>query len=109
RVRSLDAAYYEASFARDPVISGCRQGVSSTPSQAGALAVTEPPEPRPRPGSGGLRVGGYMLGIGVITFGVSLALVSSADVFLIGMTVGALLFAIGLIVLLISAIIMAAN
>jgi hypothetical protein len=78
----------------------------AAPPPAPAAVNADPPA---RPGERGLRIGGYMLGIGVITFGVSLALVSSVDVFLIGMTVGALLFAIGLITLLISAIISASS
>ena len=119
RVMSLDAAYYEASFARDPIISSCRQGVDRTPPSSHAPGAApgvvpgvppagmEVPPPKSSPGSRGLRAGGYMLGIGVLTFGVSTALVSTSAAFLVGMTVGALLFAIGLITLLISAIIAA--
>jgi hypothetical protein len=124
RVRSLDAAYYEAHFVRDPDIAACREGVDRTPPPAPRSAVPgapgmaappigmEPPPPRSKPGSRGLRAGGYMLGIGVITFGVSAAIVSGASegaitLGLIGMTAGALLFSIGLITLLISAIIAA--
>jgi hypothetical protein len=106
RVRSLDPAYYEASFARDPVITGCRVGYDQT-APGDSPAMQEEPKEQPRPGARGLRTGGYMLGIGVVTFGVSLLLVSASDAFLIGMTVGAILFAIGLITVLISAIIMA--
>jgi hypothetical protein len=123
RVRSIDAAYYEAHFVRDPDIVACRQGVDRTPRPAPfpggpgaqppapgaqpAASDMEVPEPKKQPGRRGLRVGGYMLGIGVVTFGLSLALVSSSEAFLVGMTVGALLFSIGLITLLISAIIAA--
>jgi hypothetical protein len=51
-----------------------------------------------------------LLGIGVVTFGVSVAIVSAGGTaLLVGATIGALLFAIGLVVLLVGAIIYAAN
>jgi hypothetical protein len=62
-----------------------------------------------RPGTGAMHAAGYMMGIGVVTFGLSAALVDSSDAFLIGLTVGALLFAIGLITLIVGAIIYSAN
>ena len=62
-----------------------------------------------RPGTGAMHAAGYMMGIGVVTFGISLALVDSSDAFLIGLTVGALLFAIGLVTLIVGAIIYASN
>jgi hypothetical protein len=62
-----------------------------------------------RPGTGAMHAAGYMMGIGVVTFGISAALVDSSDAFLIGLTVGALLFAIGLITLIVGAIMYSAN
>jgi hypothetical protein len=62
-----------------------------------------------RPGTGAMHAAGYMMGIGVVTFGLSAALVDTSDAFLIGLTVGALLFAIGLVTLIVGAIIYAAN
>ena len=54
--------------------------------------------------------GAWLLGIGVVTFGVSAAIVSAGGTaLLVGATIGALLFAIGLIVLLVGAIIYAVN
>jgi hypothetical protein len=80
-----------------------------------ALAAPQPrfvemeePTPKPRRGERGLRVGGYMLGIGVVVGGLSLLLVNSSEVFLIGLTAGAMLFAIGLLTLLISGILLLA-
>jgi hypothetical protein len=62
------------------------------------------------PGSGAVKTGAKMMGIGAITFGVSAIFVANdAFPFVIGMTVGAVLFAIGLITLIVGAIIVAAN
>ena len=62
------------------------------------------------PGSGAVKVGAKMMGIGAVTFGISTIFVAN-DVFpfVVGMTVGALLFAIGLLTLIVGAIIYAAN
>jgi hypothetical protein len=121
RVMSLDGAYYEANFARDPIIVACRQGVDRSvrepvPGTPGAQLAPppgmEPPPPKRKPGHRGMRAGGYLLGIGVLTFGVSAAIISGSGdgafaIGALGLTAGALLFAIGLITLLISAIIAA--
>ncbi|MEO8844800.1 MAG: hypothetical protein ABI591_23635 [Kofleriaceae bacterium] len=84
----------------------------------GSVAPMRPmPPPAPpkekhegaRPGTGAMHAAGYMMGIGVVTFGVSAALVDSSEAFLFGLTVGAVLFAAGLITLIVGAIIYAAN
>jgi hypothetical protein len=108
-VLSLDRAYHDAYFATNPLIANCREALTVPPPTTAPLGTTGPVESKRRPGSTGLRVGGYMLGIGVVVFGVSLLLVGSSEVFLVGLTVGALLFAIGLVTVIISALIMAAN
>ncbi len=79
------------------------------PRMATPTYAMEEPKPKPRAGERGLRVGGYMLGIGVVVGGLSLLLVESSEVFLFGLTAGALLFAIGLLTIVISAIIMASG
>jgi hypothetical protein len=84
---------------------------SMQPMPPGATPV-QPPKPLkwdggPRPGTGAMRAAGYMMGIGVVTFGISAALVDSSDAFLIGLTVGAVLFAIGLVTLIVGAILYA--
>ncbi len=62
------------------------------------------------PGSGTVRTGVTMMGIGAVTFGLSAIFVSNGVFpFVFGMTVGAVLFAIGLIALIVGAIIVAAN
>jgi hypothetical protein len=57
-----------------------------------------------------LKVGGAMMGVGVVTFGVSALVLSSggSDGFLIGITVGSILFGLGLLFLIVGAIIAAA-
>jgi hypothetical protein len=55
------------------------------------------------------RAGGYMMGIGVIVFGISVLLVDTSDAFLVGGTLGALLIAVGFLVLIIGAIIAATS
>jgi hypothetical protein len=77
------------------------------PGQSRPPKETAKPE---RPGSGGLRVGGYMFGIGLVV-GLGSFLIVAAGSFagLFGLTLAAVLVGIGLIVLLISAIIYAAN
>jgi hypothetical protein len=56
-----------------------------------------------------LKVGGAMMGVGVVTFGVSALILSSggSNGFLIGITVGSILFGLGLLFLIIGAIIAA--
>ena len=55
-----------------------------------------------------ITTGCWLLGIGVVTFGLSTIFVSAGVVpFLIGMTVGAILFAVGFICLIVGALIYA--
>lgn len=85
-----------------------------------------PPQPLPPPGPAALpppaptshprrytvlKAGGVMMGIGAVTFGVSALILSSggADAFLVGLTVGSILFGIGLLFLIVGAIIAAAS
>jgi hypothetical protein len=69
-----------------------------------------PPEPGGHPGSSTVTTGAWLLGIGLVTVGVSAAVIASGGTALVvGVTIGALLFAIGLVVLLVGAIIYAAN
>jgi hypothetical protein len=89
----------------DPSAPPIAAGPGATPPRAPAPVT--PTKPKSKPGSKGMKVGGYMLGIGIITFGLSALLVDASEAFLVGATVGALLFAIGLLVVLISAIIAA--
>lgn len=73
-------------------------------------ALKAQPPDGTHPGTGTIRTGAWLLGIGVLTFGVSAGLVSiGATPLLIGMTVGALMFAIGLIVLIVGALIYVAS
>jgi hypothetical protein len=105
RVRELDPAYFEAVFVRDPVIANCKQRVLPAHRMS-----AEPEEKKSHPGEGGLRAGGYMLGIGLITGLVSVLFVAFEPLVvpgLIGLTVAVLLFGIGLIVLFISALVYA--
>ena len=67
-------------------------------------------EPKSKPGEKGIRAGGYMLGIGLIFGLVGLLLVAAeAFVGLFALTIAVILFGIGLIVLLISALIQATS
>ncbi|HLL20697.1 MAG TPA: hypothetical protein VK427_01125 [Kofleriaceae bacterium] len=101
RVAEIDLTYYQTVFATDPEILTCQAGISR-----------EPPGPampsKHRPGSTGLRVGGYMLGVG---FGIGLVSVillnagGAGGVGLVGLTVGALMIGIGLLVLVFSALV----
>ncbi|HSS00291.1 MAG TPA: hypothetical protein VLM79_24705 [Kofleriaceae bacterium] len=56
-----------------------------------------------------LKVGGAMMGVGAVTFGVSALILSSggSDGFLIGITVGSILFGLGLLFLIVGALIAA--
>ena len=76
----------------------------------------QPPPPAVAPGGTKhkyrlLKTGGVMMGIGAITAGVSALIVSSggADGFLIGITVGSILFGLGFLFLIVGAIIAAAS
>ena len=115
RVRELDPTYHELVFQTDPVIGSCKPGVSQLrPVPATSARVTaESPQ---HPGNGGLRAGGYMLGIGMLTglgsavlLGIGGSASGIAVVGVIGLTVAVILVGLGLITLLISALIYAAN
>ncbi|TMQ08590.1 MAG: hypothetical protein E6J91_32735 [Deltaproteobacteria bacterium] len=73
---------------------------------APAPVVTAPP-----PGHRGMKIGGVMMGVGVVVAGASALILSGGGPFgfVVGITVGAVLFGIGLIVLIISAIIAAVD
>lgn len=87
---------------------GTASAAGSDPS-SGAAAQPQPFGPRPTRGKGAVRAGAYMLGIGVVVFAGSLLLVNASEAFLVGMTVGALLAAIGFITLIIGALMYAAS
>jgi hypothetical protein len=70
-------------------------------------AAAPPTMPPRKPGRKAMKAGGFMFGIGVLVFGVSLLLVDTSEAFLVGGTIGAIMIAVGLLVLLIGAIIAA--
>lgn len=116
RVFELDPTYYNTIFKVDPEILSCQQGFDRDAAPPPPRPVppawqTQPMTTRRHPGSTGLKVGGYMLGVG---FGVLLVAALAAQgggegVALVGLTVGVLMIGIGLIVLLVSALIYAVN
>jgi len=82
------------------------------PQRAGRGKPVRPPGPAPSsapsaaPAKSTLTTGAWMLGIGAITFGASTGIVAAGgSAFVLGMTIGALLFAIGLIVVIVGALI----
>jgi hypothetical protein len=86
-----------------PVAPAATMAPGDTPPMAPAR---EPVPPRRRPrGRMGLRAGAYMMGIGTVVFGASALLVNVSEGFVVGATVGALLFAIGFVVVAISALV----
>jgi uncharacterized membrane protein YgdD (TMEM256/DUF423 family) len=88
------------------------QAAAGTPAGAPAYVAptAAPPAQNPTPGIGTVKAGGLLLGIGVATFAGSAVFVAlGADLFVIGMTVGAILFAVGLVMLIVGAIIYAAS
>jgi hypothetical protein len=84
---------------------------SAAPAGAQAGAAAQPTsEPTARPGRGTMNTGGLLLGIGVATFAGSAIFVAlGAFPLVIGMTVGAILFAVGLVMVIVGAIISAAS
>jgi hypothetical protein len=108
RVRDVDPAFYEQVFAINPEIVNCRPGPPPPPGPVMGQATPYVDPNRPKPGERGIRAGGYMLGIGLI-FGVVGALLIAAEAFVgvFAITIAVILFGVGLIVLLISAIIKA--
>jgi len=121
RIHELDATYYETSFRTDPMIVNCRPGVPVDERGAPLPATAPPPPPETveaarkgeHPGQQGLRVGGYMFGIGLGIGLLSIVLVStSSDIALLGLfglTAAVILVGLGLIILLISSIIYATS
>jgi hypothetical protein len=106
-VRRTDPEYHANVFVNDPAIATCLHGQlppGMTPEQA-------PPGPRARPGAKGLKVGAYLLGIGVVVGGLSAAVLSTGSnaalLGAFGLTAAVILVAMGLIWLLVSAIIYA--
>lgn len=87
------------------------QGVSTpfAAAQTTPLPKLQPVSRPPVRGKGAMRAGGYMLGIGAVVLGVSVLLVDASEAFLIGMTLGAVLMAIGLIALIVGALLYAAS
>lgn len=118
RVQELDAEYHRTAFQTDPLIAACRPGVTLDaagnlvlqPVPDASAAQTEDVKPPPHPGSKAISAGGYMFGIGLIA-GLGGALLLAADVFIgvIGITAAVILVGLGLLVMLIGAIVYAAN
>jgi hypothetical protein len=118
RVYELDAEYHRTAFATDPLLINCRPGVAvdnvgrplPPPAPVAAQPVIKPPD---KPGTKGLRVGGYMFGIGLaVGAGSALLVAVEADIAILGLfglTAAVILVGLGLIILLISAIIYASN
>lgn len=78
--------------------------LQTAPGATAPVAPANPAAPGERPGQWSMRAGGYMMGTGVVVFGVSLLLVDTAGGFVFGVTVGAVLFAVGLIFLVVGAL-----
>jgi hypothetical protein len=85
---------------------GATPAPGAAASTAPAPAAAAVPAPRPEHKHTVAKVGGAMMGIGVVVGGVSAAILSGGGPFgfVVGVTVGAILFAAGLIVLIIGAI-----
>lgn len=101
-----------ASGAGGPMVAQSGPPGTTDPSAPGAAPpgpAAPPTPPKPKPGRRMARAGGYMMGIGVIVFGISVLLVDTSDAFLVGGTLGALLIAVGFLVLIIGAIIAATS
>ncbi len=72
-------------------------------------SAAAPPKKKQRAGAGGAKAGAYMLGISIVIGIVSIAAIGASEAFLVGLTIAVLLFGIGLLTLLISAIMYAAD
>lgn len=77
---------------------------SMAASNPGASTPTGAQRRKSSSGKRAMRGGAYMMGIGVIVFGLSALLVNAATGFVVGMTVGALLVSIGFVTLIVGAI-----
>jgi hypothetical protein len=116
-ILAIDRDFFRESFSGDAQLSDCVHRVAKQDREAAqryqALHPQQPAEeepPKAHAGDKGLRAGGYMLGIGLVVGVVSLGgLSAGAFPFVFGLTAGVLLVGIGLLVLLVSALIYAAN
>jgi hypothetical protein len=77
------------------------------PSQG--LAIEAQPAEHQHSGMGAIRTGGWMMGIGALVFGISVAAINASAGFLFTASAGASCFAIGFLVLIIGGIIYAAT
>jgi hypothetical protein len=115
RVFELDPTYYNTIYRVDPEILSCQQGFDRDGVPPPGRPVPpawqqQPMTTRRHPGATGLKVGGYMLGVGFGILLIAALIAESAEgVALVGLTVGVLMIGIGLVVLLISAIIYAVD
>jgi hypothetical protein len=115
RVFELDPTYYNTIFKVDPEILACTQGFDREAAPPPGRPIppawqAQPMTTRRHPGTTGLKVGGYMLGVGFGVLLVAALIAESAEgAALVGLTVGVLMIGIGLVVLLISAIIYAVD
>jgi hypothetical protein len=108
-VYERDPEFYRTTYATDPrLINECEWLVPGETDDTHGRTT--------HPGEGGLHTGGYMLAIGLITdlvSGLILGIGSNVDaavvVGVVGLTVGTILFFLGLLVVFISALIYAAN
>lgn len=102
-----------AGFASTPATAAPTAAPLSPPgiTPPSTAAAQPPPAAPPRPGDTAIKAGAYMLGIGVVDFGLGALIVSGSSGALLGValvggiTIGALLAAIGLITLIIGALI----
>ena len=107
----LDREVYKTFASDQRIISECEWLVPGETDKSHGYD----PHLNDHPGTGGLRIGGYMLIIGLVTDLVSgLILSASADggagaIGIVGLTLGSVLIMIALLVLLISALIYVAN
>lgn len=108
--RATDPDRLQLMASQSAAVAGSRAFFQSRQAAGGGLLVDDSGGAPPpyKPGMKAVRSGAWMMGIGVLTFGIS-GLMVSADVFpfVFGMTAGAVLFAIGLITLIVGGIIMA--
>lgn len=114
-VKELDPSYFDASFKTDPALADCMRKFYLESQQGRPPGATPPTSPtpeavdKPHRGSGGLRVGAYMLGIGLVVFLIAIPITAADFGGVFVGTLGVVIFGIGLLVLLISAIIYLGN
>src|SRR5262249_55518168 len=96
-----------------PATAAPATAAPTTPGLAPPSSVAPQPAPAAsnKPGDGAIKAGAYMLGIGIVDFGLGALIVSNSSGVLLGIalvggiTIGAVLAAIGLITLIIGALI----